>query len=524
MTRWLFTLLLAASCCRSPASPGPDAAWREGRFVETAPGAPRDGGTLTVRLAIEPVGLTRLHDRFAEGTMSRITVGPVYETLAGRLATSWKRDGDTLSIALREGVTFHDGRPFTSADVKATLETVLNASNATAAFREELLALESIETPDAHTVVLRWRSPGVFAEVLVLSALPMLPAHALRGDWDTLPLHRAPIGTGPFRFERWEAGQSLSYVRADARAHLERVVFRFVKDEVAASAAWARGEFDVMTRIPPATWRAVESQPWAWTQYQRVRATQPSYAWLGFNQRLPQFRDAPTRRALTLLFPAPLVDQTVTLGLEPRSSCPYFTDESCAPEVSMPGFDPARARALLATAGWAPQADGVLARDGVRFSFAFLVPAQSVRMAKTLPLYLDTLKAAGIDARIETVDVSAYMSRVRPHDFEAIALSWFSRDALQDNFPLFHSSAREGGANYVGFSDAEVDRLLEQIRGTWDEAERHRLEREVHRRVAAEEAYLFLGRPPELFAFKRRVHGVRLAQGWPDLSSLWVEP
>ena len=63
----------------------------------------------------------------------------------------------------------------------------------------------------------------------LLAALPVMPAHALQGDFDTLPIHRAPIGTGPFRFEKWEPGLSLSLVRADGRAHLDRVVFRFLR-------------------------------------------------------------------------------------------------------------------------------------------------------------------------------------------------------------------------------------------------------------------------------------------------------
>ncbi|HEY1088841.1 MAG TPA: ABC transporter substrate-binding protein, partial [Archangium sp.] len=109
----------------------PDAAWLEGRVVETG-GTPRAGGVFIVRLPLEPTGLTRLHDRFSEGTMTRITVGPLYETLARLrdgaltplLAESWVESDDhlTLTVTLRKDVRFHDGTPFTSADVKATTD------------------------------------------------------------------------------------------------------------------------------------------------------------------------------------------------------------------------------------------------------------------------------------------------------------------------------------------------------------------------------------------------------------------
>lgn len=471
-----------------------------------------DTTTLTVRLPSEPVGLTRLHDRFADGTMTRITLGPLYETLAGRLAKSWSSEGDTLTIALREDVRFHDGTPFSSADVKATLETILNPANATANFREPLSTLSAIDTPDAHTVVLHWSRPYFFADYTVLHAVPMLPAHALTGAWDTLPIHRAPIGTGPFRFEKWEPGSSISYVRADARAHVPRIVFRVVKDDVAARTAWERGEFDVFPRMSPADWNALAKTPWA----KREKTDDNAYVWLGFNQRLPQFRDVKTRVALAMLFPYARVDETVTLGVEPRTTCPYFAAESCDPRVTPLAFDPAGAKALLAESGWVLK-DGTLEREGVKLSFAFLIPSQSARMTKTLPLYVDVLKSAGIDARIETVDISAYMSRVRPHDFDAIALSWSSQDAAQDNFANFHTGAP---SNFVGYSNPEIDALLEQIRVTSDDAARHGLEREVHRRLYADQVYLFLGRPPLLDGFKKRVTGISYVQGRLDLAAL----
>jgi peptide/nickel transport system substrate-binding protein len=155
----------------------------------------------------------------------------------------------------------------------------------------------------------------------------------------------------------------------------------------------------------------------------------------------------------------------------------------------------------------------------VKLSFAFLIAAQSARMTKTLPLYLDVLKQAGVDARIETVDISAYMSRVRPHDFEAIALSWSSQDDAQDNFANFHSGA---ASNFVGYANPEVDALLEQIRVTTDDARRHVLERQVHRLIYEDQAYLFLGKPPLLDGFQKRVTGITYRRGRLDLAALEI--
>ncbi len=541
MTRLLPLLLVFAACtCRKGggADAGPDPEWLAGRVVQL-PGTVKDGGTLTVRLPLEPNGLTRLHDRFNEGTMTRITVGPVYETLARvrddgelrpLLAQSWSETDDhlTLRITLRPEVHFHDGTLLTSGDVKATLDAVFAPKNPTTSFRATLETLDHVETPDALTVVIHWKKPYFLATRTLLGALPVLPAHALQGEFDTLPLHRAPIGTGPFRFVTWDAGTSLTYARHQAywgpRAHLDQVIFRFVKDDTAAVAAWERGEFDLITRLTPSAWRAAESNPKLQAEYQRVFFKENTYVWLGFNQRRPPFSDARVRRALGLLFPMDLVARTVDLGLEPRTTCPYFPEsKSCDPAVTPLPFDPPAAKKLLAEAGWADaDGDGVLEKDGARLSLAFLAAAQSPKMAKLLPLYLDTLKAAGIDARIETVDVSGYLSRVRAHDFDAMALSWSSADSVQDDFQIFHSSQANEGSNYVAYSNPEVDRLLTDIRAQFDPDRRAALERQVHRLVYEDQALLFLGRRPSLDAFKRHVRGLVPSLGWYDLSAVWI--
>lgn len=539
--RCLFAFLLVFSACTCKrgggVDAGPDPDWLAGRVV-VLPGTPRDGGTLTVRLPLEPVGLTRLHDRFNEGTMTRITVGPVYETL-GRvrdgqltplLAQAWTESDDhlTLRVTLRSDVLFHDGQPLTSADVKATLDALFDPKNATTGFRSALETMDRVEAPDAATVIIHWKQPYFLATWTLLGALPVLPAHALVGEFDTLPLHRAPIGTGPFRFEKWEAGTSLSYVRNDSywgrRAYLARVVFRFVKDDTAAVAGWERGDFDLITRLSPAAWRASESNGKLQADYQRVFFPENTYVWLGFNQRKQPFADPRVRKALGLLFPMAEVEKAVDLGLEPRTTCPYFPGSmSCDPQVKPLPFDPPAAKQLLAQAGWADSdGDGVLDRAGERFTLSFLAAAQSPKMTKLLPIYLDTLKQAGIDARIETVDVSGYMSRVRAHDFDAMALSWSAADSVQDNFGNFHSSQIAGGSNYVGYSNPQVDQLLTTIRAEFDPAKRAALERQVHRLVYEDQAYLFLGRRPALDAFKRKVRGLQPSLGWYDLSAVWI--
>lgn len=547
--------LLAAAGCRKPTAvadagappPSPTAAWLSGQLPpEVLGGTPRKGGTLTLRAIMEPNGLTRLHDQMAEGTMVRLTVGPLYETLARVdpqqpdgpllpvLAERWVESDDHLSLTvhLRKGVRFHDGTAFTAADFKAVIDAVQSEKNATAAMRAYLVDLGSVSAVDAHTLEVKWNKPYFLATRTLLGAIPVMPAHALKGDFDTLPIHRAPIGTGPFRFERWDTGVSMTYARNEAywgrKAWLDRVVVRFVKDETVAAQLWERGEFDLMTRIPPTVWRAVErpteANRWAIDGYHRVAFLENTYTWIGWNERRPVFADARVRRALAHLYPRAQVAKVVDLGLEPVTTCPYSASSaSCDPSVAPIATDPKRAKALLDEAGWKDtNGDGVRDKDGAPLRFTFLTTTYSVKMGKLLPMFQEALREAGVEADIERIDPGAYSSRVRSRDFDVIAMSWSTTDAVQDLFQIFHSSQAEVGSNSVGYSSPEVDALLEQIRTEFDPKVRAGLERQVHRRLHDHQVYLFLSLRPQLDALKARVRGLSPGVAWYRLEDAWL--
>jgi len=540
----LATALVFVACGRCSsrsASPTPDAAWLEGRAVPEVGATPRRGGTLTVRVGVEPSGFTRIHDRYAEGTMVRYTTGTLYETL-GRvdprhpegpllpwLASAFT-EGEALTVTLRPGVTFHDGSPFSSSDVKAVLSAITAAQNPTVAMRAALGELASVETPDALTVVIRWRAPPTpFAVRALLGGVPMMPEEALAGDFDTLPIHRAPVGTGPFKLSSFVPAARLVLARFDGHrepAFLDGVVVRFVKDDTVAAQLWERGEFDLMTRIPPATWRAVEQQPWAFTGYRRFRTDENAYAWIGWNQRRAVFADARVRRALAMAYPAEVISRAVELGLEARTTCPFLLGStSCDPEVKPIPFDPEGAKALLADAGWIDgDGDGVREHGGQPLAFSFLMVTASQRQAKVVPLFQEQLARVGVALTVEPVDAAQSIQRMRTHDFDAAAMSWSSPDAVTDQFELFHSSQADGGKNYVNLADPEIDALLEQIRAAREGEARVALERRLHRRLFDAQVYLFLTARPALDAAKRRVHGLTPSLAWYELAKVWVEP
>ncbi len=530
--------------------PKPSRQWLEGELpAEVGQGEPVRGGTLTVRLATEPAMLNRLHDAGQDGWMVRTFFGSVFETLLALdrdsapdyrlkpvLAESYQvsDDGLTATFKLRKDVKFHDGSAFTSEDVRAVIEAVLDPKHPTHAMRSQFIDLASVTTPDPHTVVLRWKRPNHPGLRFFATGFPMMPSEALAGDFDALSINRAPVGTGPFKFESWETGRSISIVRSDtyrgAPAWLDRVVFRIVKDNAVATQLLERGEIDLMTLVLPMVWRELEKpkadNAWAVRDYNRIRFTENGYDWIGWNQERPYFADARVRRALGHLVPLEAVRRNIYLGLQRMTTCPYFLDgPSCDPEIEPLARDPERAKTLLAEAGWNDtDGDGVLDKDGKPLRFTFLVFAHSVNLGRLAPLLQEEFRRAGIDLEIERVEWAVFLERLRKHDFDMVSLAWSTLDVEEDLFGAFHSSQRDGGKNYVNYVNPELDGLLEQSRRTFDDAARITLHRRIHRVLFEDQVYAFLGARNSLDMVKKRVRGIRPSITWYDLSAIWLTP
>jgi peptide/nickel transport system substrate-binding protein len=499
------------------------------------------GGTLVVRTMAEPAGLNELNDSFRDGWSLRIAVRTVAEplieldpatyALRPLLAERWEESADRLTTTfhLRQGVTFHDGSPFGAKDVIAVLDAVGNPKLGTAGARGEVSDLAAWRAVDERTVELKWKRPSPLG-LRALTRLPIYPAKALEGDFDLLPLGRAPIGTGPFKFGSWQTGASITLVRNDGywgpKAYLDKVVFRVVKDHTLAAQMFERGEFDVMTAIQPTVWRSLEASAnaWAISGYNRIKAVDNSFSYIGWNERRPLFQDARVRRALAMLYPGELVSKNIDLGLEAPTTCPYWLrGPYCDPSVQPLAYSPAAARALLSEAGWKDtDGDGVLDRDGLAFRFTFLLPHSSVRLGKLAPLMQQEFSRSGIAMELEKVESAVLTDRVNKRDFDATSRVWSEFDVEQDLSEVFHSGQALGGSNIASYSSPEVDALLERIRAEADPARRVAACREVHRRVYADQPYLFMTARVSLDAAKKRVHGLAPSLTWYDLRRVWV--
>jgi peptide/nickel transport system substrate-binding protein len=530
----LAALLLATGCggcgSRPGPAPEPDPDFLAGRLPPGLDaGPPVDGGTLTVRIHVEPPHLGYLLEpdwwlaRIANHNLTESLVRadprdhPHYR-IVPELAASWEESEDrrVFTFHLRPGVVWHDGRPFTARDVEFTFARLLDPEVRAASFRRAFGDLESCTAVDDHTVVLRWKRPYVWA-LRKLADVPIYPAHAFAdvagADFHRAPYFRAPIGTGPYAFESWRERDAIVLGRFAGHwggaGHVDRIVYRIVEEPAAALQLALRGELDVDVNLSSEIYVQAAREPKLVARYHRVKEFHPTFSWIGWNLRRPPFADVEVRRALAMLIDREGLREGLFHGIpEPANCVFYHRGPNCDPETRAPAFDPAGARALLAGAGWEDRdGDGVREREGRPFSFSLLFPAGQPVNEQLLLAVQDEARRAGIDLRLEKLEWATFLSRLRARDFDACYLS-FLGEVEDDPHGIWHSSQGEDGSNYVGYASAEADALVERIRGEFDAERRAALFRELNRRIVADQPMALLFHVPRRALVSRRLRGL----------------
>ncbi|HEX5773156.1 MAG TPA: peptide-binding protein [Geomobilimonas sp.] len=503
------------------------AACHEGKQAPSSgprlPGTPASGDALVVGSIGEPSTLLPL---LASDSASRDVAGQIYNGLVrydknlkleGDLAEKWEisRDGLTITFHLRKGVTWHDGRPFTSRDVLYTYRVTIDPKTPTA-YAENFKQVKRAEAPDLYTFRVTYAKP--FAPALESWGVEILPAHLLEGkDVTKSELARQPVGTGPYRFKEWVAGQKLvlesNHDYYEGRPYIDRYIYRVIPDTATMYMELKAGGLDMMGLTPVQYQRQTTTREFL-SRFNKYRYPASAYTYLGYNLRHPLFSDRRVRQALTSAISKDEIVQGVQFGMGQVAHGPYKPGTwPYNPNVRDFPYNPDRARALLAEAGWyARNGDGVLMKDGKPFSFTILTNQGNDQRLKTALIIQQRLKAVGIEVKIRTIEWASFLKNfIDKGDFQAIILGWtIGQDP--DLYDVWHSSKtgpRE--LNFVGYKNAEVDRLIERGRGTFDQEERRRCYYRIQEILAEDQPYTFLYVPDALPVVSARFRGIEPA-------------
>jgi peptide/nickel transport system substrate-binding protein len=528
--------MLMAAACGGPAGEEASAA----APAQPPSTEPRYGGSVVLGTPGEPVNFNGMYyqDTTSGDIVTLVFAGLVkvdeHIEVVPDIAEAMPEisaDGTVYTVRLRRGVKFHDGVELTARDVVYTYD-IPKHPDYTGPRADYFKALLRTEALDDYTVRFTLAEPDtrfitiMDREILPLHLLEHVPIGEL-GDYRAFNVDH-PIGAGPFKFVSWTRGQNLVLEAFDdyfgGRPYLDRVTFRFAANQSAEVLLLETGDIDHMI-VPITEVKTVEAMP-----HVKVYSTlELRYDYLGWNQRNPLFADRRVRQALTHAIDRQEIVDTLYEGRAQVANAPVsplmawaYTDD-----VAKFPYDPERAKALLKEAGWAPGPDGVLVKDGLRFSFGILSNDGNVVRRDIAVIVQQYLRQVGIEVRPAQMEWGAFLERINPpnYDFDATVLSW-ALATDPDPTAIWHSREIAQGLNNISFRNARIDEIADKNTRVLDRAERAAMLKEAWGILAEEQPYTFLLYPQQHVALSNKVHGF-VHHSRLDMYSVprwWVDP
>ncbi len=436
-------------------------------------------------------------------------------------------NGKRLRFVLRDDIVWQDGTKLTVEDVAFTYKFMIDPKTPTA-YAQDYLAVHAFTITGKNSFEVVYKEP--FARALLTWMGAILPKHLLEGeDLSTTPFARKPVGAGPFALKEWESGRGVTLEASDTyfkgRPYLDQLIFRIIPDLSTMFLELKAGRLDSMSLTPQQYFRQTKGPVWDehWNKYRYLSF---SYTFLGFNFKHPFFKDVLVRRAISHALDRNAIISGVLMGQGVPAFGPYKPEtwpyhEGLAPMA----YDPKKASELLAKAGWRKGEDGFLEKDGQRFAFTILVNQGNDQRIKSAIIIQSQLKDVGIDVQIRTVEWAAFIKEfVNKGRFDTVLLGWtIVQDP--DSYDVWHSSAAfEGGLNFIGYKNAEVDALLEEARATSDRAVRKRLYDRFQEVLHKDQPYCFLFVPYALPIVQKKYKGIEPAPAgiMYNLDRWWV--
>ncbi len=303
------------------------------------------------------------------------------------------------------------------------------------------------------------------------------------------------------------------YEAGDGLPRLDRVVFRVVPDRSAQVTQLLRGEVDFVPRVEVEDTARLEAADDVTLRPYWHR----QYTYVGWNLARPLFADAARRRALTMAIDRQAIVDTIHRGYARVASSPIVSSLWAHADIEPWPYDPRRAVEILAAEGWAPGADGILARDGGRFAFTLLSNASSRAWRDAAAMIQQHLGRLGVEVHVQAMEFNTLVGRMEAHDYDAV-IGAFGVNTSLDLTAIFHSEAIDDGYNFGGYENRRVDRLIEEARSQLDPLAAEPALVEIQRILHQDQPMTFLWEPQRLTAMT-----TRLRQARPSALSTFLE-
>lgn len=528
---FLFICLFLVSLigCSSTATPPTEAG------VNEAGMQPKLGGTITVGIDIEPDSLD-IHKSYLSYYQSSLLgaslvyMDPQTKVLKPYLAESYtsSTDGKTWTFTLRSGVKFHDGTPLTAAIYKESFERMLAPETASLQ-AGGFAAIQSITAPDDKTLIFQLKEPSaMFLTNLSDPSLgqPLLVSAIKKYGKD---YGRNPIGVGPWKFESWKTGESITLVRNEeyqwanpksenqGPVRPDKVVFKFIQDRQTMMAALDSGTIDIAIGVIPKDVKKYKNND----TFAVLESLRKGPTFMEMNLTNEILQDINVRKALNMAINKEVMVQSVLHGEGVSTYGPLSPNSfGFDPSVDQYGYkyNVEEAKKLLEASGWKENAQGMREKNGKRLALNLL---SRTTFATENQLVQSMLKEMGVDVKIQVVEQASLLDLAVKGSFDLLLLSYVANDPSTLN-EFLHSN-QIGGSNFSRVQDKQLDSLLEEGGKAMDRVERQKIYADIQKVIVEQAYWIPLYTEKDFYVVNKRVHGVKLLPmlGF-DFQDSWV--
>ena len=426
------------------------------------------------------------------------------------LAESWEVAADGMSVTLNlvQNATFHDGQPVTSEDVAFS---IMNTKD-NHPFKSMFEPVDTIDTPDAHTVVINLSKPHPALLLALSPALaPVLPKHVYGDGQDpkSHPANTAPVGSGPFMLEEFTAGEAIVMKKnpnffLEGRPKLDEIIIRIIKDPSALLIAMENGDADLYPFM------AGSQEIKRLEKDEDLAITTEGYAavgpvnWLAFNTASEKLSDVRVRQAIAYAVDREFITKALHRGVSSPQrgpiieSSPFFDETIPAYDVDLE-----KAQALMNEAGFG---------DGMELTIDY-IPGPKEQQQSVAEYMKSQLKKIGIDVTVRAApDFPTWAGRVGGHDFELsmdVVFNW-GDPVIGVHRTYLSSNIRQGviWSNTQQYANEKVDELLNAAAVELDPAKRKALYAEFQQQVATDLPVYWINALPYHTAYNKKLKKV----------------
>ncbi|WP_420329413.1 peptide-binding protein [Paenibacillus gorillae] len=480
---------------------------------------PKVGGTLTVSTFSDIVSVNPLFVQdTASGDINYLLYAALYnlDRSGNIVAEPWSlaaglpeisEDGKTYTIKLKNNAKWSDGQPITADDVIYTINTTINPDVGSPGIAT-LDKVDKAEKIDDYTLKITLKQ--VFAPFQYSLMFSPVPAHILK-DVNPKDLQKDPYGkdpaktvtSGPWKWTEWKTAQ---YITVDAdpnywgevKPNIQKIVYKIYADQNTEVQALLKGDVDTTLAIPLTQLEAVKKN----NKINLITGRTSSYEYISFNfdpnnhpGKFVPFASQKTRQAIAHALNRQGMVDNVLKGSGALMNSPFMPGSwADSPEAVNYNYDAEQAKKLLAEDGWVAGKDGILVKDGKRFSFELQYNSGNSRREQVSQIIQQNLKDVGIEVKPRAMDFATWIDQnITPGKYPAILLGWQLSNPDPDSESIFSSKYfPPAGQNTGWYKNETLDKLWVDGYSTVDQAERKKIYDQAAKEISTDLPYIFL--------------------------------